>query len=98
RAGELLASAREFPPATDRVLRRAARGAAHRAAVTRWRVRLRRAAPAGAAADLVGTAEPAERPGAEYGRARDHRLGRRPRCLAAPGKDRNGDLSPQDGR
>ena len=56
RAGELLASARELPPAADRVHRQGARGAAHRAAAARRRVRVRRAAAAGAAADLLGPA------------------------------------------
>src|SRR5437879_2306882 len=33
-----------------------------------------------------------------FARARDHRVGRRPRALAAPGEDRNGDLQAQDDR
>ncbi len=51
--------------------------AAHRAAAARRGVRLRRAAAAGAAADLMGPAEPAVTPGAEHGGARHHRLGGR---------------------
>ena len=71
---------------------------AHRAAAARRRVRLRRAAAAGAAADLLGPPEPAELARAAHGRARDHRLGRRPRGLAAAGQDRDRDLPPQDDR
>ena len=71
-------------------------GAADRAVAARRRVRLRRAAAPRAAADLLGPPEPAAgaRPAAD--RARHHRLGRRPRPLAAPGQGRDGDLPPQD--
>ena len=98
RAGDLLAAARELPPARDRVHRQGAGRAAHRAAAARRRVRLRRAAAAGAPADLLGPPEPAHRARAAHGRARDHRLGRRPRRLPAAGQDRDGDLPPQDDR
>ena len=91
-------AARELPPAADRVHRRGAGGAAHRAAAPRRGIRLRRAAAARAPADLLGTPQPPERPGAEHGRARHHRLGRRPRRLAAAGQDRDRDLPPQDHR
>ena len=59
RAGELLARARGLPPAGDRVHRLRARRAADRADAARRRVRLRRAAAAGAAADHLGPPEPA---------------------------------------
>ena len=81
RAGELLAAPGELPPARDRVHRQGARGAADRAEPARRRIRLRRAAAPGAAADHLGTAEPAARARAALGRARHHRLGRRPRAL-----------------
>ena len=64
----------------------------------RRRIRLRRAAAARAAADHLGAPEPAARARAALGRARHHRLGRRPRALRAPGEDRDGDLPPQDDR
>ena len=59
RAGDLLARARELPPAADRVHRPGAGRAAHRAPAARRRVRLRRAAAARAAADLLGPPQPA---------------------------------------
>ena len=62
----------------------------------RRRVRLRRAAAPGAAADHLGAPEPAARARAAVGGARDHRLGRRPRALGAPGEGRDGDLPQQD--
>ena len=61
RGRALRAAARELLPAGDRVHRRRAGGAAHRARPARRRVRLRRAAAAGAAAGLLGPAEPAHR-------------------------------------
>ena len=70
----------------------------HRAAAARRRVRLRRAAAARAPADLLGPPEPAQFARAAHDRARDHRLGRRPRRLAAAGQDRDRDLPPQDDR
>ena len=96
RAGELLAAPGELPPPRDRVHRRGARRAAVRADPARRRVRLRRAAAPRAAADLVGPAQPAARARPALGRARRHRVGRRPRALAAPGEDRDGDLPQQD--
>ena len=54
RAGELLAAPGELPPPGDRLHRRGARVAAVRADAARRRVRLRRAAAPGAAADLLG--------------------------------------------
>ena len=45
-----------------------------------------------------GRPEPAERARAAHRRARDHRLRRRPRRLAAAGQDRDRDLPPQDDR
>ena len=62
----------------------------------RRRVRLRRAAAPGAAADLLGPAEPPARARAALGRARHHRVGRRPRPLPAAGQGRDGDLPQQD--
>ena len=56
---------------------------AHGAAAARRRVRVRRAAAAGAPADLVGPPESAHLAGAAHGRARDHGLGGRPRGLAS---------------
>src|SRR3954463_564595 len=97
RAGELLAATGELPPAADRVHRRGARVAAVRAHAPRRRVRLRRAAAPRPAADLLGTAEPAARPGPGDARPRHHRIGRRPRALPAPGEDRDRDLPQQDG-
>ncbi len=82
----------------DRVHRQGARGAADRAHAARRRVRLRRAAAPGAAADHLGAPEPAARARAALGRARHHRLGRRPRALRAPGEGRDGDLPQQDDR
>ena len=79
RAGELLAPAGELPPAGDRVLRPGTGRAANRAATARRRVRLRRAVAPGAAADLVGPAEPAQRSRPADDRARNHRFGGRPR-------------------
>ena len=64
----------------------------------RRRIRLRRAAAPGAAADHLGAPEPAARARAALGRARHHRLGRRPRALGAPGEGRDGDLPQQDDR
>ena len=71
-------------------------GAADRAVAARRRVRLRRAAAPGAAADLVGSLEPDERARAALGRPRHQGLRRRPRALPAPGEDRDGDLPQQD--
>ena len=82
----------------DRVHRQGARRAADRAQPARRRIRLRRAAAPGAAADHLGPAEPAARPRAALGRARHHRLGRRPRAVGAPGEGRDGDLPQQDDR
>ena len=96
RAGELLAAPGELPPAGDRVLRRRAGRAADRAVAARRRVRLRRAAAPGPAADLVGALEPDERARAALGRPRHQGLGRRPRALPAPGEDRDRDLPQQD--
>ncbi len=45
-----------------------------------------------------GRPSPLSTPGAEHGRARDHRLGGRPRRLPAAGQDRDRDLPPQDDR
>ena len=45
-----------------------------------------------------GRPSPLQRARPALGRARHHRLGRRPRPLAAPGEDRDGDLPPQDDR
>ena len=98
RAGELLAAPGELPPAGDRVHRQGARGAADGAEPARRRIRLRRAAAAGAAADHLGPPEPAARARAALGGARHHRLGRRPRALGAPGEGRDGDLPQQDDR
>ena len=86
----------ELPPAADRVLRHGARGAADGAEPARRRIRLRRAAAAGAAADHLGAPEPAARARAALGRARHHRLRRRSRAVGAPGEDRDGDLPQQD--
>ena len=96
RAGELLAAPGELPPPGDRLLRRRARRAADRAVAARRRVRLRRAAAPGPAADLLGTLEPDERARAARGRPRHQGLGRRARALPAPGEDRDGDLPQQD--
>ena len=96
RAGELLAAPGELPPAGDRVHRQGAGGAADRARAARRRIRLRRAAAAGAPADHLGPAEPAAGPRAALGRAGDHRLGRRARADGAPGEGRDGDLPQQD--
>ena len=98
RAGELLARARGLPPAGDRVLRRRARGAADRADAARRRVRLRRAAAPGAAADHLGAPEPARHGLAPDDRPRHHRLGRRQRALGPPGQGRHRDLPPQADR
>ena len=70
--------------------------AADRAAAARRRVRLRRAAAPGPAADLLGPAEPARRARAVDDRPGDHRLGRRSRGQRPSGQDRDGDLPPQD--
>ena len=86
----------ELPPPGDRLHRRRAGGAADGAVAARRRVRLRRAAAPRAAADLLGAREPAARARAARRRARDHRVGRRARPLAAPGEDRDGDLPQQD--
>ena len=56
RGGDLHAAARELLPPGDRVLRPGARRPAHGADPARRRVRLRRAAAAGAAAAVVGQA------------------------------------------
>src|SRR3954464_1323653 len=96
RAGELLAVPGELPPPRDRLHRRGAGQPAVRADAARRRVRLRRAAAPGAAADLLGPAQPAARARPGIGRPRRHRLGRRPRPLAAPGQDRDRDLPQQD--
>ena len=61
RGRALRAAAGELLPAGDRVHRRRAGGAAHRARPARRRVRLRRAAAARAPAGLLGPAEPAHR-------------------------------------
>ena len=45
-----------------------------------------------------GRPSPLGAPEQQHGRARDHRLGRRPRGLAAAGEDRDRDLPPQDDR
>ena len=45
-----------------------------------------------------GRPSPLRRARAAVGRARHHRVGRRPRALAAAGEDRDGDLPPQDDR
>ena len=76
RAGDVLARAGELPPAGDRVHRPGARRPPHRAAPARRRVRVRRAAPARASADLVGPPEPADLARAAHGGARDHRAPR----------------------
>ena len=70
--------------------------AAVRAQPARRRVRLRRAAAPGAAADLLGPPEPARLARPALDRARHHRLRRRPRPLPAPGEGRDRDLPPQD--
>ena len=62
----------------------------------RRRIRLRRAAAPGAAADHLGPPEPAARARAALGRARHHRFGGRPRAVGAPGEGRDGDLPQQD--
>ena len=80
----------------DRLHRQGARGAADRADAARRRIRLRRAAAPRAAADHLGPAQPAARARPALGRARHHRVGRRPRALRAPGEDRDGDLPQQD--
>ena len=98
RAGDLLARARELPPAGDRVHRPGARRPPHRAAPARRRVRLRRAAATRAPADLLGPPEPAELARAAHGRARDHGLRRRTRTEPAPGQGRDRDLPSQDDR
>ena len=82
----------------DRLHRQGARGAADRAEPARRRIRLRRAAAPGAAADHLGASEPAARARAALGRARHHRVGRRPRALGAAGQGRDGDLPQQDDR
>ena len=71
----------ELPPSGDRVHRPGAGRVADRAAAARRRVRLRRAAAPGAAADHLGPAEPAAAPEQRVGRARHHRLGWRTRAL-----------------
>ena len=98
RAGELLARARGLPPPRDRLHRRGARVAADRAEAARRRVRLRRAAAPGAAADHLGAPEPAGLARAALDRARHHRVGRRRRGLRPPGQDRHRDLPPQADR
>ena len=80
----------------DRILRLRARRAGDGAFAARRRVRLRRAAAARAAADHLGPPEPARGARPARRRARHHRLGRRPRALAAPREDRDRDLPPQD--
>ena len=62
----------------------------------RRRIRLRRAAAPGAAADHLGAAEPAAGARAAHRGARDHRFGGRARADTAPGEDRDGDLPQQD--
>ena len=96
RAGELLAAPGELPPAGDRLHRQGAGGAADGAEPARRRIRLRRAAAPGAAADHVGAPEPAARARAALGGARHHRVGGRARAVGAPGEGRDGDLSQQD--
>ena len=96
RAGELLAAPGELPPPRNRVHRQGARRAADRAEPARRRIRLRRAAAPGAAADHVGPAEPAAGARAAHGGARHHGVRRRPRALGAPGEGRDGDLPQQD--
>ena len=83
RAGELLAAPGELPPAGDRVHRRGARRRCSTALQpARRRVRLRRAAAPGAAADLLGPAQPAARARPALGRARHHR--RAPAATTSP--------------
>ena len=96
RGGELLAAARELLPAGDRVLRRGAGRPAHGADAARRRVRLRGAAAPGAPAAHVRQAVAVHRARAALGGAGGHGQPRRPRALAAPVEDRDGDLPAQD--
>ncbi len=80
----------------DRVHRQGARGAADGAQPAGRRIRLRRAAAAGAAADHLGAAQPAAGARAALGRARHHRLGRWTRALGAPSEGGDRDLPQQD--
>ena len=96
RAGELLAAPGELPSARDRLHRQGARGAADGAEPARWRIRVRRAAAPGAAADHMGAPEPAAGSRAAVCRARHHGVGRRPRSVCPAGQGRDGDLPQQD--
>ncbi len=98
RGGALCAAARELLPAPDRVHRRRAGGVAHRPRAARRGIRLRRAPAARPPAGLLGAAEPVAGGGCDLDRRQTRCSRRGSGHVAAPGQDRDGDLTPQDDR